>query len=332
VVGRPVRILAALARLDVLAARIRIYETQQLPNLLQSLSDLNRRQIQDTDNLVQSIPVALRNITWDLKKLSTLLDRVDEIEAWRSQVNASLGSQAESLEARAEEIQALQSIPGRVSELSTSLLDLIHRVEFTRRELMFEMRYGATSVNTNAPGEAKVEKNIISTEKFAEAKATGNVKLNLGCGHITLPGYLNVDRRALPGVDIVAEANDVPVQEGEVDEVFSSHMLEHFPQEQLRRELLPYWREILRDGGKFRAVVPDAETMIREYADGHYPYENLREVMFGAQDYDGDFHFNMFTPDSMTRLLLEAGFKDVQILEAGRRNGACYEFDIMATK
>ena len=60
--------------------------------------------------------------------------------------------------------------------------------------------------------------------------------------------------------------------------------------------------------------MPDAETMIREYEAGRYAYDELREVMFGGQDYDGDFHFNMFTPDSLKRLLLEAGFEDVELV------------------
>jgi hypothetical protein len=82
----------------------------------------------------------------------------------------------------------------------------------------------------------------------------------------------------------------------------------------------------------FRAVVPDAQAMIAHYAQGDYPYEDLREVLYGAQDYDGDFHFNMFTPESMSALLREAGFKAPKIIESGRKNGRCYEFEIVAEK
>jgi hypothetical protein len=156
--------------------------------------------------------------------------------------------------------------------------------------------------------------------------------LNLGCGHIPLPGYLNVDRRELPGVDIVAEVGDLPLDPGEADEVHSAHLLEHFPQEQLRRQLLPYWYGLLKKSGVFTAIVPDAEAMIREYSAGAYPYGDLREVMYGGQDYDGDFHFNMFTPGSLAELLREAGFDDVQVIESGRRNGACFEFELSARK
>jgi hypothetical protein len=86
----------------------------------------------------------------------------------------------------------------------------------------------------------------------------------------------------------------------------------------------------LREGGVFRAVVPDAEEMIKKYTQGEYPYDDMREVMYGAQDYDGDFHFNMFTPESMKKLLVEAGFTAVHINAAGRPNGKCFELEVSA--
>jgi hypothetical protein len=285
-----------------------VFETQQLPTLLQTLSDLNHRQLSndnDRDNLVKSVPVALRKITRDLidmqEKLDSALNSIDKINE--------------------EKHDQPESITGSVQYL-------LGRVEFVRRELMFEMRYGASSP---AGKDIKAKAEILSAEKLENARTTG-LWLNLGCGHIQLDGYLNIDRRALPGVDIVAEVDELPLEQGEVDKIFSSHLLEHFPQEQLRRSLLPYFLNLLKKGGKFRAIVPDAEAMIREYSNGNYPYDDLREVIYGSQDYDGDFHFNMFTPDTLSHLLSEAGFKNPTIIERGRKNGLCYEFEILAEK
>jgi hypothetical protein len=203
-------------------------------------------------------------------------------------------------------------------------------VEFVRRELMFEMRYGA-SAPVSEDDSLKADTAIVAPEKVEAARRDG-LRLNLGCGHVPLDGYLNVDRRALPGVDIVAEVDSLPFADGEVQEIFSAHLLEHFPQEQLRRALLPYYFRLIKSGGQFHAVVPDAEAMIREYAKGEYPYDAMREVMYGGQDYDGDFHFNMFTPASLSELLVEAGFVNPRIIAAGRKNGQCYEFEIAAEK
>ena len=72
--------------------------------------------------------------------------------------------------------------------------------------------------------------------------------------------------------------------------------------------------------------------MIMKYSEGDYPYNNLREVIYGSQDYDGDFHFNMFTPESLEHLLVEVGFRDIKIPVRGRKNGECYEFEISCLK
>jgi predicted SAM-dependent methyltransferase len=241
-----------------------------------------------------------------------------------SETHGQLASVADSME------QRLSETHGQLASVVDSVGYLLGRVEFVRRELMFEMRYGSSAPTGNGD-QIKAKTEILSPEKLAAARCE-RLQLNLGCGHIPLEGYLNVDRRALPGVDIVSEVGDLPFQQGEVDEIFSAHLLEHFPQEQLRRELLPYFFDLLKEGGAFRAVVPDAEAMIREYSNGRYPYDDMREVMYGAQDYDGDFHFNMFTPQALSTLLLEAGFKNPVLIESGRKNGRCYEFEIQVTK
>ncbi len=211
-----------------------------------------------------------------------------------------------------------------------ALTYLPERVEFIRSELMFEMRYGASSI-VQGEKSTKTTIEIISPEKLDVHRAQG-IRLNLGCGHIALESYLNVDTRALPGVDIVADVASLPFERSEVSEIFSSHVLEHFPQEELRRKLLPYWVGLLKPGGVFVAIVPDADAMIQEYARGEYLYSHLREVFFGAQDYDGDFHFNMFIPEQMEALFLEAGLSNFEVKLRGRKNGACLEMEVRAYK
>jgi hypothetical protein len=101
----------------------------------------------------------------------------------------------------------------------------------------------------------------------------------------------------------------------------------------MRRQLLPYWRDLLRQGSTFRAITPDAAAMIAAAGDpSSYPFDDFREVLFGAQDYEGDYHYNLFTPESMRRLLEEAGFCDIEIPVSGRRNGKCFEFEIVAVR
>jgi predicted SAM-dependent methyltransferase len=217
----------------------------------------------------------------------------------------------------------------RITTVATQLGERIGQVEergeFIRREMLFEMRYGGRQ----GVGEFQQEPQVVSPEKV---DGSAPIRVNLGCGHLPKEGYVNVDGRPLPGVDVVADVRRLPLAEGQVEEIFSAHLLEHFPVEQLTRSLLPYWFSLLRPGGRFVAVVPDADTMVREYAAGRYGFDELRLVTFGEQEYDGDFHFTMFSHESLADLLRQVGFHDVRMTETGRRNGACYEMEVAACK
>ena len=72
--------------------------------------------------------------------------------------------------------------------------------------------------------------------------------------------------------------------------------------------------------------------MLEGLATGNYAFEDFREVLFGLQEYEGDFHYNLLTPSSLSDLLKGAGFHDVGVQARARRNGKCFEFEITATK
>jgi hypothetical protein len=221
-------------------------------------------------------------------------------------------------------------LTGRGKRVDDTLRFLLDRVEFVRRELLFEVRYCSHAGTGVSPERKQVTPRIVSPEKIERARAAGTLRLNLGCGHIPLPGFINVDMRDLPGVDVIAECGALPFESGSVDEIFSAHLVEHFPQEELIRRLLPYWQSLLRPNGTFRAVTPDGAAMVAGVADGSYGFEEFREVLFGGQDYEGDFHYNLLTPESLARVVEQAGFVAPEVPVRGRRNGACFEFELAA--
>jgi hypothetical protein len=263
-------------------------------------------------------------------------------------LNAISSQNAATREARRTELELREQMAGLrqrledetdhlskwVDEASTHLAErlaqLERRVEFVRKEILFETRYAGESRGMTAESPREITApEIVAPEKLADG---ADIRLNLGCGHIAVEGYLNVDGRPLDGVDIVAEVGNLPFEPGTVGVIRSAHLLEHFPLEELRRRLLPYWGELLQPGGTFIAIVPDAETMLAEHAAGRLTFEELRLVTFGDQEYDGDFHFNMFSKASLTELLSSAGFTDVRVIEEGRRNGLCYEMELSAQR
>jgi hypothetical protein len=72
--------------------------------------------------------------------------------------------------------------------------------------------------------------------------------------------------------------------------------------------------------------------MLAALAPGDICYGGFREVIIGAQYYTGGFHFNTFTPGSLAKILMEAGFSVIEVLETGRRNGKRFDFAITARR
>jgi len=231
------------------------------------------------------------------------------------------------------DVEAVRSVDAirETLQLHASALDgLWKRIEFVREETLFELRAAIKSKPTVEL--APVRSEVLNDEKLRAMLANGNLRVNVGCGHITLPEFLYVDRRRLPGVDVLADVDALPFDPGTVAELYSAHLLEHFPIEQLERVLLPHWLSMLKCGGVVRAVVPDAEAMISAYGRGEMSFDDLRCVTFGLQDYDGDFHFNMFSRDSLRSVLSRAGFEQLDYAFVARRNGKCFEMEIRGVK
>jgi hypothetical protein len=72
--------------------------------------------------------------------------------------------------------------------------------------------------------------------------------------------------------------------------------------------------------------------MITEYAAGRISFDDLRLVTFGQQEHECDFHFNMFTPQSLVALLAASGLVDARLRVQRRPSGAWYEMEIAASK
>ena len=72
--------------------------------------------------------------------------------------------------------------------------------------------------------------------------------------------------------------------------------------------------------------------MLEAHARGDHSYDDLREALYGGQEYEGDFHFNMYTPETLGKLLADAGLVDVEVEDRGRPNGACLEFQIAGSR
>ncbi len=158
----------------------------------------------------------------------------------------------------------------------------------------------------------------------------GGVRLNLGAGEKPLDGYVNVDFRPLPGIDVVADVRRLPFEPGTVDEIASAHLVEHFRQHQLETVILPYWGSLLAPEGRLRIVCPNWAVMIEQLNRGELSFTDFKTVTFGLQDYSGDDHFAMYSPETLTAVLERAGFGRFELLEDRRQNGMSPELELLA--
>lgn len=85
------------------------------------------------------------------------------------------------------------------------------------------------------------------------------LRLDLGCGQNKREGFEGVDLHKVEGVDHAVDLfkPNWPFEDNSVEEVFSSHFIEHHP------DLCLFWRElyrILKPGGKATIIAPYAKN------------------------------------------------------------------------
>jgi SAM-dependent methyltransferase len=170
-----------------------------------------------------------------------------------------------------------------------------------------------------------------------------------------------------PRPDIVADATDIPLPNGELDYVFSSHVLEHMP-DTIRA--LNEWMRLLRPGGVLFLLLPHADRIFdrhrpkttlqhhiedfqarREGPDHSHDeearagWERLEDFdaiaaahlrVFGTGMWDFDhriahdaMHYHVWTQDEIVRLLQYLGLKIAAVAEHVERRDS---FAVVARK
>jgi predicted SAM-dependent methyltransferase len=93
------------------------------------------------------------------------------------------------------------------------------------------------------------------------------VLVNLGCGRIDHPQWINFDLHPLlPGVRPVDVRQPLPLSDGSVDMCYSSHLLEHLGSGDAATFLREQHR-VLKPQGAIRVAVPDLGHLCRAFVD-----------------------------------------------------------------
>jgi predicted SAM-dependent methyltransferase len=131
--------------------------------------------------------------------------------------------------------------------------------------------------------------------------------LRIGVGEIEprQEGYLNVDIRDLPNIDVVADAVQLPFNDGEHDGIESRNLVEHFGRHEIQN-LFNEWARVLKKGGSVVIQTIDMGELMLNWQE--IPTENMLDGILGAQTYPENFHKMAFTIDIMKKHLKDAGF------------------------
>ncbi len=295
------------------------------------------RTVEESVHIPEEHVATVDAINSHLPRLMSLISNTDgtarllrrEFDDLRHSFDETVANTTGALSAGTTQIEDLEKSVWELSEAVAGHAQtqrwLMDRVEALRSDLLNEIRFGP---QPERPASVDIE--II--EPAAVDPADGTLRISLGCGDQPLDGYANIDLRKLPGVDVVAPLDGLPVEGGSVAELYSANLLGRFPQEDLRRRLMPYWVGLLRPGGVFRAVVPDVATMVQRFAGGAADFNSLSRSLYGSQETDSDSYQSGFTADSLRRLFEEAGLTDVELVASGRPAGDGFELELSAVR
>lgn len=124
----------------------------------------------------------------------------------------------------------------------------------------------------------------------------------------------NLDFRAGPTVDIVGDLSaPLPIADQAFDCVFSRYAFEHVSWRTIKSLLAETYR-IMKPGGHLVLILPNLLEQARVLVNKVEWEENDLCMLFGDQDYAGNFHCNGFSPEYASRLLAEAGFRNVIVI------------------
>ena len=216
-----------------------------------------------------------------------------------------------------------------MTQMRNEFREVIQKDAYETQKLVdgFKKEILAELVDLKPARASKVATKVINRAKVDKIK-----KINIGSGRDIREDYVNVDHRQIDGVDVVADVHSLPFEEGSLDEIYASHVVEHFTEKDAKN-ILAYWFTLLKKDGVIRIIVPNIDVMAREYAKGNITWSAFHSVILGAQDYASDHHFNQFSLDSMEELVMAAIPKaKFEIIEGARPNGESIEMEVTVGK
>jgi SAM-dependent methyltransferase len=140
----------------------------------------------------------------------------------------------------------------------------------------------------------------------------GRVYINLGCGTISHPAFINVDANVNGNIHYVRPIQNLRVfKDNYADLIYASHCLEHFGHREVRA-VLREWYRVIKPEGVLRLGVPDFDKLLDLYKLTRNNLAEIQEFLMGGQTYRLNSHGVVFNESSLTALLYSVGFREVR--------------------
>jgi predicted SAM-dependent methyltransferase len=141
----------------------------------------------------------------------------------------------------------------------------------------------------------------------------GRVLLHIGCGALHDKRFINIDIQPYRTIHHLSDGKSLGLSPSTVDVIYASHVLEHFSHREIHA-VLSEWYQVLKPLGQIFISVPDFSKLLSIYNEENN-LESIRTFLMGSQGNPFDFHKNVFDRPSLTSLLEQIGFNDIQSWE-----------------
>lgn len=137
------------------------------------------------------------------------------------------------------------------------------------------------------------------------------LRLHVGSGDKRLEGWVNIDLKGLPGVDVVADVTQ-GLQFENVEAVFAEHFLEHLGLDDAFAFLLESHR-VLRPGGWLRLSTPNLDWVWQtHYRHDAEPDDKRLMALHTNRAFHGWGHHFVWNREMLGRALEACGFTDLR--------------------
>ena len=149
------------------------------------------------------------------------------------------------------------------------------------------------------------------------------IKLELGPGDKPKEGYIHLDIRKLPHIEIIGDCAKLDMCEDEsIDEIYTCHLIEHLSWRKIP-EIIQEWYRVLKKGGKIIINCPNLKLFCTLWVNGFFVDAQALRSIYGDQDYEENYHKAGFSIGTLGYLLAKAGFKDIHDSMMGTPNPDC---------